>query len=83
MESKNGCSMKNGICPNCGSSEVHAGTDLTFKEGRYNVIPISLGTTAPLDNYVCVECGYVESYIGDRTKLEQIKKKWSKVKGQQ
>jgi hypothetical protein len=80
METELRHGMKNGTCPNCDSSEIYAGANLTFKEGRYNVIPISLRTAAPLDNYVCVECGYVESYIGDRARLEQIKKKWSKVK---
>jgi hypothetical protein len=32
-----------------------------------------------LDNYVCVACGYVESYILDASKLRKITEKWPKV----
>lgn len=79
MDSKTQRGMRSGICPNCGNSEVYAGTDVKVKKGRYNVIPIALLTEAALDNYVCVECGYVESYVADRAKLEKIKAKWQKV----
>jgi hypothetical protein len=34
---------------------------------------------APIDNYVCVNCGYVEHYISDRSKLKEIAKKWDKA----
>mgnify|MGYP000197292417 CR=1 FL=1 len=33
-------------------------------------------TVAPLDNYVCINCGYVESYIADSRKLKKIKEKF-------
>ncbi|MCC6297911.1 MAG: hypothetical protein IT314_01345 [Anaerolineales bacterium] len=72
--------MKSGTCPNCGGAEVYAGTEIKFKDGRYNVIPISLLDFAELDNYVCVECGYIESFVADRAKLDKIKEKWVKVK---
>jgi predicted nucleic-acid-binding Zn-ribbon protein len=73
--------MKNGICPKCNSSEVHARTNLTFKGGSYgsNSVPISFWVYAALDNYVCTRCGYVESYIADSNKLSKIKKQWTKV----
>lgn len=82
MESKIGRGMKNGTCPNCGGSEVYAGTEVFLKRGVYgsNTIPISAWSDTALDNYACVDCGYVESYIGDRAKLEQVKKKWAKVR---
>ncbi|GMV32674.1 MAG: hypothetical protein AMXMBFR60_05030 [Chloroflexota bacterium] len=80
MESKTQRGMRNGTCPNCGSTEVYAGTDVNVKKGRYNVIPIALLIEAALDNYVCAECGYVEHYVADRAKLEKIKAKWQKVK---
>jgi len=80
METKRYGSMKNGTCPNCGSSEVYAGTNLARKGGSYNTIPISFMRLVALDNYVCVDCGYLERYISDRAGLERIKKKWPKVK---
>jgi hypothetical protein len=36
-------------------------------------------SAAPLDNYVCVACGYVESYVGDATKLQKIVENWPRV----
>ena len=73
--------MKDGKCPKCGSSEVYSGTNIPFKSGPFagNAIPISLTSMAALDNYVCVRCGLVESYVADSTKLEDIVKYWDKV----
>jgi len=34
---------------------------------------------AALDNYVCGECGYVEAYVSDQTKLAEIARKWEPV----
>lgn len=79
MESKQNL-MKSGVCPNCGSAEIYSGAELTFKGGYHNAIPITLFGVAELDNYVCADCGFVESYIGDRAKLAAIKDKWKKVK---
>jgi predicted RNA-binding Zn-ribbon protein involved in translation (DUF1610 family) len=74
--------VKSGTCPNCGSSEVYAGAKVGLKAGVYgsNTIPISFWYSGILDNYVCVDCGYVESYISDRARLEEVRKKWVKVK---
>ncbi len=73
--------MRNGTCPKCGSSEVYSGANVFFKAGTYgiNTIPISFWTIAALDNYVCADCGFVESYIADADKLSEIRKKWIKV----
>ena len=73
--------MKKGKCPKCGSEEVRSGSHLFPKVGPFasNSIPISLVSVAALDNYVCAECGYVESYVADPGKLEEIKKNWRKV----
>ena len=80
--------MRDGICPKCHSNEVYSGADITAKTNSYgmNAIPIRGGiyfspVTAPLDNYVCAHCGYVESYISDPKKLEEIADRWSKVEG--
>ena len=73
--------MKRGICPACGSKEVYAGTQIGLKGGSYGsiTIHIKLFSYARLDNFVCVSCGYVESYILDAKSLESIAESWPKV----
>ncbi|CAB1083250.1 hypothetical protein D1AOALGA4SA_10824 [Olavius algarvensis Delta 1 endosymbiont] len=73
--------MKTGKCPKCSSHEVFSGAGVSLKKGPFgsNSIPIGLTSIAALDNFVCVECGYVESYISDPDKLAEISRKWDKV----
>ena len=70
--------MKNGNCPKCGSSEIFAGTEVFPKSGPFscNAIPVSLTAMAPLDNYVCGDCGYLESYISRPDDIDLIRRKW-------
>ena len=73
--------MKQGSCPKCGSANIYFSEDLPLKSGPFgsNSIPISLTAMAALDNYVCVNCGLVESYVADKYMLEKIAKKWKPV----
>lgn len=74
--------MKKGLCPKCGSREVYSGTDISFKRGMNNSNTIPLGSMnwpAPLDNYVCASCGYLESYLAREKDLEAVRKKWPLV----
>jgi hypothetical protein len=73
--------MKNGKCPKCGSLRIYCASNLPLKAGPFgsNAIPVSLTSMAPLDNYVCVDCGLVERYIADKEKLQEIARKWSQV----
>lgn len=73
--------MKQGKCTKCGSEEVYSGVDILPKSGPFgsNSIPISIVSIAALDNYVCADCGYLESYIAETEKLEEISKKWPKT----
>jgi predicted nucleic-acid-binding Zn-ribbon protein len=73
--------MKQGKCPKCSSDEVYSGSHIKPKSGPFvsNSIPISLTSIAGLDNYVCTQCGYVESYISDPSKLKEISIRWPKV----
>jgi len=70
--------MRNGACPKCESRNIYKGTHVTFKSGGSgsNSIPITAFTTAALDNYVCIDCGFLESYISNKSKLEKIASKW-------
>ena len=73
--------MKNGICPNCQGKEIYSGAQLKWKTGMHesNTIPISLMRMAALDNFVCGQCGFVQSYIAKEKDLAAIKKKWPLV----
>ena len=73
--------MKTGICPKCNSCEVFSGAGVALKKGPFgsNSIPIGLTSIAALDNFVCAECGYIESYVSDSDKLAEISRKWDKV----
>ena len=72
--------MKSGKCPKCDSNNVYCGAKVFPKSGPFgsNSIPVSLTSIAALDNYVCVDCGYVESYV-EEDKLEEIARKWQKL----
>jgi predicted nucleic-acid-binding Zn-ribbon protein len=73
--------MKQGKCPKCGSTNIYSAADLPLKSGPFgcNAIPVSLTAMAALDNYVCVDCGLVESYVADESMLKRIAKKWKAV----
>lgn len=80
------CDMKDGQCPKCKSHLVCSGANLPLKCGIncINCIPLNGGFTEPeyaaLDNYVCINCGYVESYISEAEHLVFIAKNWPRVK---
>ena len=80
--------MKNGQCPKCGAKAVYSGAQIAHKAGGLpglaNAIPIAGNimfgfSKAVLDNYVCANCGYVESYISDPAKLQDIVANWPQV----
>ena len=73
--------MKKGTCPKCSSDEIFSGAGIALKKGPFgsNSIPVGLTSIAALDNYVCGDCGYVESYISDPEKLTEISRKWDKI----
>ena len=35
---------------------------------------------AALDNYVCTDCGYIESYIAEKDKLKEIVESWRNLR---
>ena len=72
--------MKNGTCPKCGSESVFCGDKIPLKNGPFgsNSIPVSIFSIAALDNWVCTDCGYLESYIAEKDKLKEIAESWRK-----
>ena len=68
--------MRNGICPKCGHATVHSGRDVPVKNSSGNTIPIDFKNSVALDNYVCVTCGYVESYISNPDAIKRIDEQW-------
>jgi predicted nucleic-acid-binding Zn-ribbon protein len=72
--------MKDGKCPKCNSTQIYSQEGMLLKGGPFgsNSIPVSLTSMAALDNFVCTECGLVESYVADEDKLREISKKWKK-----
>jgi len=73
--------LKNGTCPLCGGNEIYSGANVKGKSGMHesNCIPIAFFQVAALDNYVCGQCGYVQSFIAKEKHLITIKKKWPLV----
>ncbi len=74
--------MKTGTCPKCGSTDIFTAENLPLKGGPFgsNSIPITLTSMAALDNYICVACGLVESYVAEQNKLDEVAAKWNPVK---
>lgn len=77
--------MKDGKCPKCGSTNIYMRREgISFYFGS-NIPPgifIVTGrivTQSKLDNYICTDCGYFESYIVDKDKLEEVAENWDKI----
>jgi predicted nucleic-acid-binding Zn-ribbon protein len=68
--------MKSGICPKCGARDIHQDG---WRRCPRNFLPHgSFWGWSRVHNYVCVSCGYLESYI--RTEdLEAVSKNWASV----
>ena len=76
--------MKNGTCPKCSQNTVHMskGGLKYHSAGAIYVQNLKGVFVEPVKNYtdyVCVTCGYYETYISDDMKLEEISREWSKV----
>lgn len=70
-----------GICPICGSARIRSGEKINGIEGLRggNRIPLNSVHNVALDNFVCLDCGYVESYISDRSILNRIQNEWPRI----
>ncbi len=57
--------MKNETCPKCNSTNVY------FKPYALDKVTLN-GKSVEYVNYVCVDCGYFETYITDKDALGKI-----------
>jgi predicted nucleic-acid-binding Zn-ribbon protein len=64
------CAMKSGICPKCKSSSVFK---RNFPGGYRGNLVIGFHTGVRLEDYICVICGYTESYLENLNKMDTIK----------
>jgi hypothetical protein len=55
---------------------VHVGSEAPPARHGAGVIPITPSMMAETVRHVCVDCGYVESYVADRYKLRKIAEEW-------
>jgi predicted nucleic-acid-binding Zn-ribbon protein len=71
--------MKSGTCPKCNSSNVY------FKAYALDKVTLD-GRGVEYVDYVCTDCGYIETYITDTEALGRIPKlaeklgDWKKAK---
>lgn len=71
--------MKHGICPRCHCAQVYCSSKLRAETGNASSIPLSFLRSISLDNYVCTNCGYVESYVSEPEMLSRIEDIWPQV----
>jgi len=67
--------MTNGECPKCGSHEVYAINGFGHQANLW----IGFWHVAYLTYLVCTKCGYVESYIFEKSDLKKIAQKGQRV----
>jgi predicted nucleic-acid-binding Zn-ribbon protein len=67
--------MKSGQCPKCGSSEIYRGR----AHNQRSVLNVAIFKSARLEDFVCTGCGYIESYVIEQAKLDDIKRLWTRA----
>jgi len=70
--------MKNNLCSKCGSNKIR-NTKKMKSEFISMQVPLtdsSLNKPIQATYYVCVECGYIETYIEDKKALKAIENNW-------
>ncbi len=70
--------MKSGKCPKCGSTEVYL-----KKDGFQRSLTVVLGfgdmRMARFEDYLCMNCGFTESYITNLNDMKDVPDKWTKA----
>jgi predicted nucleic-acid-binding Zn-ribbon protein len=73
--------VRSGVCPKCGSQEIH-GSRGNFSWGaeqgvRIKTSPLVRGTM--VDTFICADCGYFEHYVADSEKLSEVAQAWPRI----
>ena len=68
--------MKNGKCPKCGSCDVYK---TSIGPGQRGFRQLSMFTSVKLAEFICCDCGLVESYLDDMNAVPRVKDKCTKV----
>ena len=72
--------MKTGQCPKCGSHDVRSGAAIRDKEKiALHTGEGILGPLRKMDQYVCVGCGYVETYLQNAADLAYVSQNWPRA----
>lgn len=70
--------MKSGTCPKCGSTEVYMKNG-GLQQGYVIAFGFANTRSVTTDDYICLNCGYLEQYIPNaRETLKDIATKWKK-----
>lgn len=81
-------SLKDGKCPKCDCETVYTSNlkDDFMGGGNPFVGAMMKGLQSRMINmnfYVCDDCGYMESYIGDRDSMKNVRKQWRVIRRKQ
>jgi len=73
---------KSGQCPKCNSTEVYT-NEKAKGHGHRSILMVSIFSSAQINAYICLNCGFMEEYLAPQTmsnpsKMEKIRSKWSK-----
>ena len=63
------------ICPKCTSADVVP----IVKDNPYTSLPIGLLRAVLLERWVCLSCGFVESYVKDLDKLNELRNRYGRL----
>lgn len=71
--------MNKGLCPRCSSKNVYRRSFTFWSASFADMMLIKFGRRAYPDRYVCVDCGFMETYLNDRTARATIAQTWTRV----
>jgi predicted nucleic-acid-binding Zn-ribbon protein len=78
--------LKNGKCPQCGSTNIFTNSNGIDYGGDSYQIELWIGSDdnrsdrqSDFISYICTDCGYFENHITDKEILKEIQKKWKKT----
>lgn len=78
--------MKTGTCPVCGSDNIYTNWAMSpaneriWRSYHYDVLTIARGREARLEQYICGDCGFVQSYVAP-DRISQVRRRWEQPVG--